>query len=554
MNSIFLRIYGGMMLAVLLVGMLAYAGVNVVNSYRADAYRESMARGTFYLMARGVQRQDSAADLERWLQVLGRLMGSPVELRTPAELALDDSQRERLSSGKVVMQLNDAEGHADIYFQLPGEQRFLYTRMTRVSEQQARATALLVLDEISNFPPEQWNAELARIRQHFGFTINRTAFNELKLDREQLQRLSRREVVTAIEERTRGQPSGVVVYAPIGNTGDVLVLGPMSLFEYYPVEMMVFVGALGLAAMGFAAYLLVRPLQLRLLRLGRAVERVGAGDLNAKAEVSSQDAVGQLAATFNGMTDHIRRLIQSQREMTRAVSHELRTPVARLRFGLEMLEDVEDTRERRKRLDDLDHDIDQLDELIDEILTFARLEEGAPSIEFDDLDAPELLRRLRDELVPLSGDITLEVDPSLSHLPPEYRTCQGAERYLHRIVQNLVTNALRYARARVVMRYRVEGDLAVIEVDDDGPGIPEADRKRVFKPFARLDESRHRKSGGYGLGLSIVQRIAEWHGGKVDIATSPLGGARFRLVWPRRRSVPGHVLVSGQLEQAELDS
>jgi two-component system sensor histidine kinase RstB len=548
-NSIFLRIYGGMMLAVLLVGLLAYAGVTVVNSYRADVYRESMARGTFYLMARGVQRQQDAAALERWLQVLGRLMGSPVQIRTPEEAALSDDELARLADGRVVMQLNEAGGYADIYFQLPGDARFLYTRMTRVSEQQARATALLVLDEISNFAPEQWNEELARIQQHFGFTIDRIPFNELKLDREQLQRLSRREVVTAIEERTRGQPSGVVVYAPIGSTGDVLVLGPMSLFEYYPVEMMVFVGALGLVAMGFAAYLLVRPLQLRLLRLGRAVERLGAGDLNAKADVSSQDAVGQLAATFNGMTDHIRRLIQSQREMTRAVSHELRTPVARLRFGLEMLEDVEDMKERRRRLDELDNDIDQLDDLIDEILTFARLEEGAPSIEFDDLDAPDLLNRLRDELLPLSGDISLEVDRSLDALPPEYRRCQGAERYLHRIVQNLATNALRYARSRVVMRYRVDGDLAVIEVDDDGPGIPENDRSRVFKPFARLDESRHRKSGGYGLGLSIVQRIAEWHGGQVDIETSPMGGARFRLIWPRRRAVPGHVLVSGQLEQ-----
>ncbi|MDF1821496.1 MAG: ATP-binding protein [Alcanivoracaceae bacterium] len=552
MNSIFLRIYGGMMLAVLLVGLLAYAGVTVVNSYRADVYRESMARGTFYLMARGVQRQQDAAALERWLQVLGRLMGSPVQIRTPEEAALSDDELARLADGRVVMQLNEAGGYADIYFQLPGDARFLYTRMTRVSEQQARATALLVLDEISNFAPEQWNEELARIQQHFGFTIDRIPFNELKLDREQLQRLSRREVVTAIEERTRGQPSGVVVYAPIGSTGDVLVLGPMSLFEYYPVEMMVFVGALGLVAMGFAAYLLVRPLQLRLLRLGRAVERLGAGDLNAKADVSSQDAVGQLAATFNGMTDHIRRLIQSQREMTRAVSHELRTPVARLRFGLEMLEDVEDMKERRRRLDELDNDIDQLDDLIDEILTFARLEEGAPSIEFDDLDAPDLLNRLRDELLPLSGDISLEVDRSLDALPPEYRRCQGAERYLHRIVQNLATNALRYARSRVVMRYRVDGDLAVIEVDDDGPGIPENDRSRVFKPFARLDESRHRKSGGYGLGLSIVQRIAEWHGGQVDIETSPMGGARFRLVWPRRRAVPGHVLVSGQLEHPSV--
>ncbi|MGB1221094.1 MAG: two-component sensor histidine kinase, partial [Alcanivoracaceae bacterium] len=111
MNSIFLRIYGGMMLAVLLVGLLAYAGVTVVNSYRADVYRESMARGTFYLMARGVQRQQDAAALERWLQVLGRLMGSPVQIRTPEEAALSDDELARLADGRVVMQLNEAGGY-----------------------------------------------------------------------------------------------------------------------------------------------------------------------------------------------------------------------------------------------------------------------------------------------------------------------------------------------------------------------------------------------------------------------------------------------------------
>ena len=518
MNSIFLRIYGGMLAAVLLVGMLAYGTVQLINSYRADVYRETMARGTFYLMARGLQRQKTPEELERWRQVLGRLMSAEINLRVPAELELAEDEAARLASGRVLMRLDDDLGHADIIFQLPGEQRYLTTRMKKVSEQQARATALLILDELSQFPSSQWDIEFERIQSHFGYPLNRVPFEKLNLDREQLLRLERREVVLAIDDSASREQSSVQVYAPIGSTGRVLVLGPMRLFEQYPVQMLIMVGGLGLLAMGLAAYLLVRPLQARLFGLGQAVERLGRGDLNARADAGSQDAIGQLAATFNGMTAHIRRLIESQREMTRAVSHELRTPVARLRFGLEMLVDIDEVSERRSKAEAMDRDIDQLDELIDEILTFARLEEGSPAIDFSRVSMPDLLERLCEELVPISGGINIEIDEAtLAALPPEDIYASGSERYLHRVLQNLVTNALRYAASKVVLRYRSDGELAVLEVEDDGPGIPEPDRERIFKPFARLDESRQRKSGGYGLGLSIVQRIAEWHGGRVSV-------------------------------------
>ena len=543
MNSIFLRIYGGMLAAILVVGLIAYGAVQIVNSYRADVYREQMARGTFYLMARGLQRQQTPEELERWRQVLGRLMAAEIQLLVPSELELDEQELDRLVAGRVLMRLNDSEGHADIYFQLPGEERYLSTRMTRVSEQQARATALLILDELSQFPSSQWDKEFARIQNHFGYPLNRVPFEQLNLDREQLLRLERREVVLAIDDGASRTRSSVQVYAPVGSTGKVLVLGPMQLFDQYPVQMLVLVGGLGLLAMGLAAYLLVRPLQNRLFRLGSAVEQLGRGNLNVRADAGSPDAIGHLAATFNGMTAHIRRLIESQREMTRAVSHELRTPVARLRFGLEMLIDIDDGNERRHKVEALDRDIDQLDELIDEILTFARLEEGSPSLQFDRVLVPALLERLHDELITISGGIAINIDEvALAALAPEDQYALGSERYLHRVLQNLVTNALRYAESLVVLRYRVDGDLAVLEVEDNGPGIAPADRERIFKPFARLDESRQRKSGGYGLGLSIVQRIAEWHGGRVTVQEGAAGGALFRMTWPRQPRSAAHVL------------
>ncbi|MCG8394173.1 MAG: ATP-binding protein [Pseudomonadales bacterium] len=525
MNSIFLRLYGGLLLALCFIGAITYAAVQLVNNYRSDIYREEMARGTFYLMAEGYQRYE-VDNRQRWSQVLSKLFDAQIQLKSADELQLGYRETLHLSEGLVVMRLNDREGYADIFFQLPGEDEYITTRMTKVSEQQARATAVLILNHLSHFPEPQWKTALAELQTHFGYPIRLVPRDIVSLDAEQEQRLNRREVVIALDDST-GRNSSIRIYAPVAETGKVLMIGPLSLFDQFPMELLLVAGALSLLAVALATYLQVSPLQRRLKQLDRAVSQLGSGDLGAYANIEGNDAIGQVAATFNGMTAHIRRLIESQREMTRAVSHELRTPVARLRFGLEMLADIESAEMRREKLNALDHDIEQLDQLIDEILTYARLEQGTPNIEFKPVLLCELCEQLRDELAPICGETHISVDCDSPLLEVE-----AEERYLHRVLQNLVTNALRYARSRIVMCVEDQENRVVIHVDDDGPGIPEHERERVFKPFARLDKSRHRASGGYGLGLSIVKRIVDWHGGDIRVDASPLGGARFTVILP----------------------
>ncbi|ERP93008.1 ATPase [Alcanivorax sp. P2S70] len=530
MNSIFLRLYGGLLLALCFIGAITYASVELVNHYRSDLYREAMARGTFYLMAEGYQRYEPA-ERERWSQVLSKLFNAEISLQNAQALELGYREELHLSDGLVVMRLNDSEGYADILFQLPGEDAYITTRMTKVSEQQARATAVLILNHLSHFPEEEWKPALARLQQHFGYSLSLVGRDSVSLDNEQEQRLNRREVVIALDDSTR-RDSSIRIFAPVAQTGMLLMLGPLSLFDQFPIELLLIAGALSLIAVAFATYLQVSPLQRRLKQLDRAVSQLGSGDLGAYANIEGNDAIGQVAATFA----HIRRLIESQREMTRAVSHELRTPVARLRFGLEMLADIESADMRREKLNAMDHDIEQLDQLIDEILTYARLEQGTPNIEFTPVVVAELCEQLREELETIRGDTSITVECASLGLDVE-----AEERYLHRVLQNLVTNALRYARSSIVMRVQESEGRVLIYVDDDGPGIPEHERERVFKPFARLDKSRHRASGGYGLGLSIVKRIVDWHGGEIRVEESPAGGARFTVELPRTQQEQ-HVL------------
>lgn len=218
--------------------------------------------------------------------------------------------------------------------------------------------------------------------------------------------------------------------------------------------------------------------------------------------------------------------------MIRGVSHELRTPVARLRFGLEMIADAHSASERQSQLCGMDKDIQELDNLVDEFLTYANLEQGAPTIRFQRHDPEQIIAQVVSEHLRLQSRVTIE------HLPSRQserrRQSDLDQRYMHRAIQNLVGNACRYAHSTIQVSFSTSQDSCRIDVDDDGPGIPEAQWERVFTAFSRLDDSRTRKSGGYGLGLSIVNRIMYWHNGRALVGHSPMGGARFTLLWPRK--------------------
>lgn len=533
MTSIFLRIYGGMLVAMLLVAGLAYGVVQTVNKYREDAYNEQMLSGMFWSIANGTARYHGE-ERGKWLQLLSAIAGLKIELRDEGAVDFTAREHEQLREGRVLLRITDESEPADVFFRLPTEPVYVTAKVARISEQQWRATVLLVIDQLGHYPLAEWDKTLADIQTHFGYPVSLLDPAAVLLDKDQFDRLRKREVVITLSDNPSGE-SGIRVFALVGNTGKVLLLGPIHQLDLRPWSLLVPLGVVALSMMGLAAYVLVRPLERRLKKLETAVQQVARGNLAVRAEVRGVDAVGQLAASFNGMTEHIARLIDSQREMTRAVSHELRTPVARIRFGLEMMADIEQAAERRSKIAEIDHDIDQLDALIDEILTYARLEEGVPVIAWAEVDLPGLAAQIRRELQPIAGALEIDVNA------PAELVVDGDERYLHRVLQNLVGNAIRYARTRIVVHLLVQGSDIELVVEDDGPGVPDAAREKVFKPFARLDDSRHRASGGYGLGLSIVQRIAEWHGGRVWVDRAAVGGAAFHMRWPRRRP-DAHVL------------
>ena len=228
------------------------------------------------------------------------------------------------------------------------------------------------------------------------------------------------------------------------------------------------------------------------------------------------------------MSERISALISNQRELTNAVSHELRTPIARLSFELDMIEQEADPAARRRLVEDMKNDVAELDSMASELLMYARLEHKSDDIPLQAQDA----RGWLDSVVQHAS-----FEAELSGVQCVVTHCDAGDvrlhpRYMTRALLNLLQNAIRHAGRQVQVGLASPAPRQyVLTVDDDGPGVPPADRERVFDPFIRLDESRARGTGGTGLGLAIVRRVARWHNGEAQVSESPLGGARFVIRW-----------------------
>ncbi|MFF7400414.1 ATP-binding protein [Achromobacter sp. NPDC008082] len=277
------------------------------------------------------------------------------------------------------------------------------------------------------------------------------------------------------------------------------------------------------------------PIWRDLDALRNATLRMGQGDLDVRVRLSRISGIRHVGESFNLMAKRISALIDSQRSLTNAVSHELRTPLARLSFEVDMLGHDTCPPRRGQILQDMRADIAELEAMVAELLVYARLER--PTDETVTLQTVDVCDWLGEALALVAHQADargIRCDVRAGH--PAHVTLHP--RYMSRALLNLVQNAVRYASARVEIELAETPDGGYeLWVDDDGCGIPEADRERVFEPFVRLDESRDRGTGGAGLGLAIVKRVAANHGGTIGILDSPLGGARFVLRWPATGAV-----------------
>ncbi len=318
---------------------------------------------------------------------------------------------------------------------------------------------------------------------------------------------------------------GFAAYATLKD-GRVLLLGPADPPMSPSRGDLLRILAVLVTVVGSFTFLLSFPVVRRLRRLERAALALGAGDLAARApEPRVDDAVGQLTRRFNAMAGQLQGLLEDQQKLVQAVAHEIRTPIARLRFGVEMMELNRDPDEREQRRQDLEGDLEELESMVEELLVYSRYETGRAPLDPQRVPIRTSVERLAGKLP--QGSPPVAIEPAAG--APEH--VMADSRAFNRALRNMLANAARHAQGQVRVSWRAERQGVAIAVEDDGSGVPQAEWERIFQPFARLDASRDRQSGGVGLGLAIVQRIVEAHGGAVVLEDSALGGARFVTWW-----------------------
>ena len=280
-------------------------------------------------------------------------------------------------------------------------------------------------------------------------------------------------------------------------------------------------GLVGLAV-ALGSYPIIRRLTLRLEALQSGVERWGTGDLSTRLNADGKDEVAFLAERFNQAAQRIETLMNSHKSLLANASHELRSPLARIRMSLELI-NLENTSPQRI---EISRSINELDQLIDEILLASRLDARQADAEpFESLDLTGLAA---EECARANAELGLSATG-------QSLVMQGSPRLLRRLIRNLLENAKRYGQGNAtveLMQKRIrQKEFVVIAVHDRGPGVPLAQRERIFEPFYRLPGASERE-GGVGLGLALVKSISERHGGSARCEARPGGGATFVIELP----------------------
>ena len=262
-----------------------------------------------------------------------------------------------------------------------------------------------------------------------------------------------------------------------------------------------------------------------LVKVERANQALAVGDLSVRVDSDNGPSDG-LAASFNAMAERIEFLIKSRDELVQAVSHELGSPLSRLRFHVELFENLSEAK-RIERVQAMACELDTLDDLVAELLSYIQSDNlKLDRQHFDPNQGLADLTELVRHLVPNHRSIDVHLK-----LPPDIHVFADQKLFL-RAIENILRNAIQHATSKVLLELTQEAKQVRVTVHDDGPGIPEALREKVLVPFFRSQTDRGRETGGVGLGLAIVTRIAQRHSGHLVIETSPLGGAKVNTVWP----------------------
>jgi len=277
------------------------------------------------------------------------------------------------------------------------------------------------------------------------------------------------------------------------------------------------------------------PLVGRLIKLRKTAKSFGEGNFSQRLNISSTSYIRDIEIEFNFMAQRIENLIADVKLLSSAVSHDLRTPLARIRFGIDTLQEEDDPILRRKFEQKISRNVDEMTGLVETLLNYARLDQAMLAIRKDNVDLTQIIEHSVQSKTVENTNIYFEKSAA------DYIVV-GDPVYLSMLVNNLLQNALQYCDKKVFIELSMHKNNIVMTITDDGQGINIAQRENLLKPFVRGDshQETHQQGKpiikGHGIGLAIVKRIVDWHQGEVEINNSvKYSGAEFTIILPKRK-------------------
>jgi two-component system sensor histidine kinase RstB len=368
-----------------------------------------------------------------------------------------------------------------------------------------RGPSQLIARNLAHTPPPERAAEAERLSSLLGYPVR-------------------------LETETKGgrpfaewRGSQLALVAPLPDGHGQAVLGPVPIGEgqasFLPV-----MGLVLLLATSFIA-VAAWPLVQRVRTLEALAARMCEGHFEVRCETDPGEPLSGLGASLNQLADRIGQLLSDERDLMRTVAHEVRAPFSRMRFRVAMLQTAAQEQATR-HANGLVADLKEVDSLFEELLTYVAFDEfdhERPELTTTTFTLGEAVQAVVAEIADTAPHVRISVEGELE------ASVVANRKLFERAVANLVRNAVAYCDSRVLVILRSFPSARVIDVQDDGPGIPQLERPRVIKPFVRLDTGR--KARGTGLGLAIVTRIMRLHHGSLHLVDAPRGGASCQLVW-----------------------
>lgn len=501
-----------------------YSPIHWFNQHIEQERYVHLYGGTLTLLEQQLLMQPQAA----WPQKLAHIspyFGYGLSLQQMSTLSLSESQQAALSAGNILFINAEPEyllkwlPNSDWVIRL-----FVDITQEEDIDRASSGTIYLLRKALEQTPVTQWQALIQRLSSQFHLRLQKQS-TIVFTPSEQAQ-WDKRASFWRFDATHQ-----LVFYTATPEKGMTLVVSSLPYSSNTPMVLLVVILMFVLlvsVGMFFWSY----PLWRDLKRLSDATTQFGQGDLSQRSPIPKVAAVANLSRQFNQMAQCIEQTVQGQRTLTNAIAHDLRQPLHRMRYAFEILNTSSLTASEQARYQQsIEHSMQDLDHLINQTLQLSRYSHDREQIRFSEQVLAQLLQKE-------CNHVAL-ANPSLSvvlHAAPliRLRTTWIDPTAIRRAINNLLSNACRYAvtTIEIHLNYDAGQDQWVIDVCDDGPGIPPEHREQIFNPFVQLDNASRTQEAGHGLGLAISQQVAHWHHGQLTVSDSLMGGACFTFRWP----------------------